>query len=72
MFLKPSIISAKILQNLINDILDVSQIKEGKLRIINIFFNLKKLAKETLELIRIQAKKRGIKVILSIDPTLPS
>ena len=49
---------------MINDILDFSQISNGKLSLHPQNFNLMKLIKETKKLIKFQAKKKGLNLIL--------
>ena len=70
-YLNPSITSAKILMNLINDILDGTQIKEGKFKLICVDFNIKNLLKNSLDLISIQAKNKGVMIDLKIDNKIP-
>ncbi len=67
MYLLPAQTSAKLLLNLVNDILDFSQIKEGKLRIVYQKFNIEKACSEALNLIAVQAKGRGIDIITKFD-----
>lgn len=64
--------SAYNLLNIINDILDFSKIEAGKLLIDEAPFNLSELIEETVEILSIKAAEKGLEVICSIDPGLPS
>jgi signal transduction histidine kinase/CheY-like chemotaxis protein len=64
--------SAYSLLNIINDILDFSKIEAGKLLIDEVPFNLAELVEDTVDLISIKAEEKGLELICSIDPDLPS
>ncbi len=64
--------SAYSLLNIINDILDFSKIEAGKLLIDEVPFNLAELVEDTVDLISIKAEEKGLELICSIDPALPS
>jgi signal transduction histidine kinase/CheY-like chemotaxis protein len=64
--------SAYNLLNIINDILDFSKIEAGKLLIDEMPFNLSELIEETVEILSIKAEEKGLEVVCSIDPGLPS
>ncbi|WP_133054850.1 response regulator, partial [Niastella populi] len=64
--------SAYSLLNIINDILDFSKIEAGKLLIDEVPFNLAELVEDTSDLISIKAEEKGIELVCSIDPALPS
>jgi signal transduction histidine kinase/DNA-binding response OmpR family regulator len=64
--------SANSLLNIINDILDFSKIEAGRLLIDKVHFNLAELAEDTADLISIKAEEKGIELVCSIDPALPS
>jgi len=68
--LAPALRSSKFLLHLINDTLDMSQIKEKKLRLGFQLGNLKETLKSTAQLVELQAKKKGIELAMEIDPTL--
>ena len=70
--LTPALRSSKFLLHLINDILDMSQIKAHKLRLT---FKPGKLAdtlQDTLQLVELQAKKKGIELCFVIHPDVQS
>ena len=69
--LVPALRSSKFLLHLINDILDMSQIKEKKLRLVFQSGDLKETLMSTAQLIELQAKKKGIILKVELDPTLP-
>jgi PAS domain S-box-containing protein len=56
---------------LINDILDLSKIKSGKLSIEHIHFNLRDTLEATLAPFYIKAKEKGVELVLSQDITIP-
>ncbi|AEW00013.1 hypothetical protein A4D02_25000 [Niastella koreensis] len=64
--------SAYNLLNIINDILDFSKIEAGKLLIDEVPFDLSELIEETVEILSIKAEEKGLEVVCSIDPELPS
>jgi len=64
--------SAYSLLNIINDILDFSKIEAGKLLIDEVPFNLAELVEDTVDLISIKAEEKGLELVCSIDPALPS
>jgi len=69
--LVPALRSSKFLLHLINDILDMSQIKEKKLRLTFQSGDLKETLKSTAQLVELQAKKKEIELQLDLDPNLP-
>jgi len=67
----PALRSSKFLLHIINDILDMSQIKEKKLRLVFQPGNLIETLKSTAQLVEIQAKKKGIDLVLDLNMDLP-
>ena len=65
-------ISAEHLVNIINDILDISKIQAGKLRIEKEEFNLNDILDYVLNIISIQAKNNNVIVAVEIDQDVPS
>ncbi|MBV6631469.1 MAG: response regulator [Alphaproteobacteria bacterium] len=63
--------SADTLLNLINDILDLSKIEAGRLEIEALSFNLKNLVLELVSMVQDGATKKGVELIVDIDPNLP-
>jgi len=68
--LVPALRSSKFLLHMINDILDMSQIKEKKLRLVFQLENLKETLRNTVQLVELHAKKKGIDLIIEIDPSI--
>jgi len=67
----PALRSSKFLLHLINDILDMSQIREKKLRLAYEIENLRETIKSTAQLVELQASKKGINLVMELDPELP-
>ncbi len=64
-------ISAKFLLSLINDILDMSKIESGKIRISEREFHLRNMVQDIFSVIYPQAIERGLSFELQIDPAVP-
>jgi PAS domain S-box-containing protein len=63
--------SATSLLALINDILDISRIEAGKLRLDHVRFSLTTTVQETISLFALQARAKGIEFVSEIPPTFP-
>ena len=68
--LTPAVRSSKFLLHLINDILDMSQIKAQKLRLIFKSEKLQETLKDTLQLVELHAKKKGLQLYLNVHPEI--
>jgi two-component system, sensor histidine kinase and response regulator len=64
-------VSAKSLMDLINNILDFSKIEAGKLDLYPEKSNLLHLVETVAEIVRFNAHKKGIELILNVSPTVP-
>jgi len=64
--------ASKMLLTLINDILDLSKIKSGKMEIVNVSYETGKLFSEIVNMIWIKAKEKGLEFKLHVDPSIPS
>ena len=64
--------ASKLLLTLINDILDISKIKSGKMEIINASYETGALFSEIVNMIWIKAKEKRLEFKLHIDPSIPS
>ncbi len=64
--------ASKMLLTLINDILDLSKIKSGKMEIVNVSYETGKLLSEIVNMIWIKAKEKGLEFRLNVDPSIPS
>lgn len=63
--------AAKNLLGIINDILDFSKIEAGKLEFSNTHFELRKIISNTLHLITVAAKEKGLSIRVKIDKEIP-
>ncbi|MDR1351811.1 MAG: response regulator [Treponema sp.] len=60
--------SADVLLSLINDILDYSKIEAGKMELENIDFGLEQAVEQAVEMISLEAHKKGLEITLDIPP----
>lgn len=65
-------VSAESLLALINDILDFSKIEAGRLELEMIWFNLPALVGETMELLDVRAREKGLALVYDIAPNVPN
>ena len=63
--------SARILLNILNDILDLSKIEAGKFTIEKINFNLYHTIESSIDLVRFAAKEKGIGLRINYQDNLP-
>ena len=64
--------ASKLLLTLINDILDISKIKSGKMEIVNVSYETGALFSEIVNMIWIKAKEKGLEFKLQVDSSIPS
>ena len=64
--------SATSLLGLINDILDLSRIEAGKLKLRQVPFSLRTVVEETASLFALQARGKGLEFRLDIAPNVPA
>lgn len=64
--------ASKMLLTLINDILDLSKIKSGKMEIVNVSYETGELFSEIVNMIWIKAREKGLEFKLLVDPSIPS
>ncbi|MDE7221527.1 MAG: DegV family EDD domain-containing protein [Oscillospiraceae bacterium] len=64
--------ASKLLLTLINDILDISKIKSGKMEVVNVSYETGALFSEIVNMIWIKAKEKGLEFKLQVDPSIPS
>ncbi len=69
--LKTVLESAKFLLGIIDDLLDLSRIETGRLRIDEIAFDLPVFTENTLKAFRSDARKKGLGLSYTIDPGIP-
>ncbi len=63
--------STDLLLTIINDILDLSKIEEGKMKLEKIAFNLKKEVNDVIALFGKKAQEKGLNLHVSFDPGIP-
>lgn len=64
--------ASKMLLTLINDILDLSKIRSGKMEIINVSYETGTLFSEVVNMIWIKAREKGLEFRLHVDSSIPS
>ena len=69
-YVAPAIACGKHLMNLLNDLLDAAQIQAGKFKLVFVEFDLKSLLSDILFMINIQAKPKGLELVLEWDNNL--
>ena len=63
--------SADVMLTLINDVLDFSKVEAGQLKIENIEFDLSDVIERSVDLVSMEAHKKGIEICIDISPSLP-
>ncbi len=63
--------SAISLMGIINDILDFSKIEAGKLELDEAMTDVIELAGQTMDMVKVAASKKGVELLLNIDPSVP-
>ena len=63
--------SGQILLNLINDILDFSALEAGKVKLRKQAFHLDEAGSEVVQLLSVQARKKGISLYFKYDSSIP-
>ena len=64
--------SADVLLGLVNDILDFSKIEAGRFDLETIDFDLRLCLRQSVDLLVMDAHRKGLEVIVDIDPGLPA
>lgn len=64
--------ASKLLLNQVNDILDLSQMEMDKMTIVSSKYQTKEMIGNLIDLIRVQADKKGLEILIDIDKNLPS
>ncbi len=60
------------LLDIVNDILDLSSIEAGKMKIAPVEYEMISVVKDLYNVVRLRAEAKGLKVILDIDESIPS
>ncbi|MCR5545849.1 MAG: DegV family EDD domain-containing protein [Lachnospiraceae bacterium] len=63
--------AGKMLLVLVNDILDLSKIRAGKMDIVPVNYDVGGLISEIVNMVWLRAEEKGLKLIVDIDPSLP-
>ncbi len=64
-------LSAQSLLGIISDILDFSKIEAGKMELSEVETDISELAEQTVDIVNFQAEKKGVELLLNIDPNIP-
>ncbi len=64
--------ASKLLLTLINDILDISKIKSGKMEVVSVSYETGALFSEIVNMIWVKAREKGLEFKLHVDPSIPS
>ncbi|MBO4901558.1 MAG: response regulator [Lachnospiraceae bacterium] len=64
--------SSRILLTLVNDILDISKIEAGKMRLLPVDYEVKGVLHDLISMFASEAEKKKLEFIYEIDPKLPS
>lgn len=70
--LDPAYKSGRLLLNIVNDILDLSQIKENKLRLVSQCCSIRAILEDCRHLFESQCKQKGIALELEVDKSVPN
>lgn len=70
-YLENAIISANSLLGVINDILDFSKIESGKMELEQVKTDIITLLENAADIIKIMAAKKGLELLLNVQPDLP-
>ncbi len=63
--------SADVMLTLINDILDISKVEAGQMKIESIDYRLDDVIEQTVDLVSMEAHRKGLELCIDIDPALP-
>ncbi len=64
--------SSRILLTLVNDILDISKLEAGKMRLLPVDYELGRVLHDLITMFSSEAEKKDLQFLYEIDPTLPS
>ncbi|EAS04082.2 ATPase, histidine kinase-, DNA gyrase B (macronuclear) [Tetrahymena thermophila SB210] len=71
-FLAPALTSARLLNNLIQDLLDMAQVKAGCFQLKSTKFNIRNLLEEVKQLMKVQVQSSNIQMEISISDQVPT
>ncbi len=64
--------SAKHLENLVEDALDMSRFENNKFQINYQYFNIRKAIKEITKIMKVQIQQKNLKLIVEISDDIPN
>ena len=64
--------AAKSLLSIINDILDISKIEAGKLKVITAEYNISTVLRDVINMISFKAKMKELEFVVRVDESIPS
>jgi two-component system, sensor histidine kinase and response regulator len=70
-YLEQILFAGEVLLGLINDILDFSKIEAGRLQLEHIEYDPVKTVEDAVDMVSMQAHRKGLEVILAIDRRMP-
>lgn len=70
-YLENAITSANTLLGVISDVLDFSKIESGKMELESVKTDIVQLFENSSDIIKVMASKKGLELLLNIDPSLP-
>jgi len=65
-------IASNMLLNQVNDILDLSQMEVNKMHIVPVNYQIQEVIGELVDLVRVQADKKGLDLYVDVDKNLPA
>ena len=65
-------VASKLLLSQVNDVLDLSQMEMGRMKLVSGSYKTEALFADIIELIRFQMEKKGLEFLVDIDRKLPS
>ncbi|KAL4446173.1 hypothetical protein ABPG74_021712 [Tetrahymena malaccensis] len=71
-FLGPALTSARLLNNLIQDLLDMAQVKAGCFQLKSTKFNVRNLIEEVKQLMKVQVQSSNIQMEIQISDQVPT
>jgi PAS domain S-box-containing protein len=71
-YVKTIQVSGEMLLTIINDILDISKVEAGELKLENHIFNLRKCVESTMDLVAPRAAEKQLELSYHVEPDVPS
>jgi len=63
--------ATEVLLSLVNDVLDFSKIEAGRLQLEKADFDLRVVVEEAVDLVSLEAHRRGLELVVFVDPRVP-